>query len=391
MMTEFDEMSARELRIADADLAHIAETEQLTDSELDRITAKVLGRIDLTPLEPEITVRHSKKRRFRVVGALIAAVVAAGALGLGVSGWLNYNKPLMQGFFGSLGDERLAELNLPEPQTFTNGIVNARVEACLRDSVKMLVLITFEGADPEHPINWSKLMDEYCRKTMDPSSEETFGYHEADPIDPLFIYNFQILDEDGEPNGMGGPQVGFGGPLITNLSRGGAGVVPSVKTKKGITCVEYEFQIVNPDFDPESIVLRFENAAQGRLDVTVPVTPRLESAYFENEEGARLTVSPIGFRREPACLIPMLDNSWINVILNRTDGTQTKGYLGSVGTSGGHNVNGRITSINDGRLYEVTDGMEFQYNDPDSYTGFVDVSDVESIEWLDEIYYRVEE
>ena len=48
-------------------------------------------------------------------------------------------------------------------------------------------------------------------------------------------------------------------------------------------------------------------------------------------------------------------------------------------------------SHNDGRLYEVTDGMEFQYNDPDSYTGFVDVSDVESIEWLDETYYRVEE
>lgn len=384
MMTEFDEMSARELRIADADLAHIAETEQLTDSELDRITAKVLGRIDLTPLEPEITVRHSKKRRFRVIGALIAAVVAAGALGLGVSGWLNYNKPLMQGFFGSLGDERLAELNLPEPQTFTNGIVNARVEACLRDSVKMLVLITFEGADPEHPINWSKLMDEYCRKTMDPSSEETFGYHEADPIDPLFIYSDQILDEDGEPTGIGDRP-------IKDIVGGGGGVVPSVKTKKGITCVEYEFDIVNPDFDAESVVLRFENEAQGRLDVTVPVTPRLESAYFENEEGARLTVSPIGFRREPACLIPMLNESWRDLLLNRTDGTQAKGFLSSVSTARGNYVNRRIPSINDGRLYEVTDGMEFQYDDPDSYIGFVDVSDVESIEWLDEIYYRVEE
>ena len=77
MMTEFDEMSARELRIADADLAHIAETEQLTDPELDRITAKVLGRIDLTPLEPEITVRHSKKRRFRVVGPSSRSVASA--------------------------------------------------------------------------------------------------------------------------------------------------------------------------------------------------------------------------------------------------------------------------------------------------------------------------
>lgn len=381
MMTEFDEMTARELRIADADLAHIAETEQLTDSELDRITGKVLGRIDLTPLEPEIAVRHSKKRRFRVIGALIAAVVAAGALGLGVSGWLNYNKPLMQGFFGSLGDERLAELNLPEPQTFTNGIVNARVEACVRDSVKMLVLITFEGADPEHPINWSKLMDENARKTGD--AGDYIG-------DPLFIYNFQILDEDGVPDDIGAPK-DIGGPLITNLSRGGAGVVPSVKTKKGITCVEYEFDIVNPDFDAESVVLRFENEAQGRLDVTVPVTPRLESAYFENEAGERLIVSPIWFRREPACMIPMLNESWRDLLLNRSDGTQAKGFLSFIGTSGGHNVNGRITSINDGRLYEVTDGMEFQYNDPDSYTGFVDVSDVESIEWLDEIYYRVEE
>ena len=376
MMTEFDEMSARELRIADADLAHIAETEQLTDSELDRITAKVLGRIDLTPLEPEIAVRHSKKRRFRVIGALIAAVVAAGALGLGVSGWLNYNKPLMQGFFGSLGDERLAELNLPEPQTFTNGIVNARVEACVRDSVKMLVLITFEGADPEHPINWSKLMDENARKTGD--AGDYIG-------DPLFIYSDQILDEDGEPTGIGDRP-------IKDIVGGGAGEVPSVKTKKGITCVEYEFDIVNPDFDAESVVLRFENEAQGRLDVTVPVTPRLESAYFENEAGERLIVSPIWFRREPACLIPMLNESWRDLLLNRSDGTQAKGFLSFIGTAGGYYVNGeKKLSHNDGRLYEVTDGMEFQYNDPDSYTGFVDVSDVESIEWLDEIYYRVEE
>lgn len=382
MMTEFDEMSARELRIADADLAHIAETEQLTDSELDRITEKVLGRIDLTPLEPEITVRHSKKRRFRVIGALIAAVVAAGALGLGVSGWLNYNKPLMQGFFGSLGDERLAELNLPEPQTFTNGIVNARVEACLRDSVKMLVLITFEGADPEHPINWSKLMNENARKTGD--AGDYFG-------GPLFIYNFQVLDEDGVPDDIGAPK-DIGGPLITNLSRGGAGVVPSVKTKKGITCVEYEFDIVNPDFDAESVVLRFENEAQGRLDVTVPVTPRLESAYFENEAGERLIVSPIWFRREPACLIPMLNESWRDLLLNRTDGTQAKGFLSSVSTAGGNYVNGeKKLSHNDSLFYEVTDGMEFQYDDPDSYTGFVDVSDVESIEWLDDTYCRVEE
>lgn len=376
MMTEFDEMTARELRIADADLAHIAETEQLTDSELDRITEKVLGRIDLTPLEPEITVRHSKKRRFRVIGALIAAVVAVGALGLGVSGWLNYNKPLMQGFFGSLGDERLAELNLPEPQTFTNGIVNARVEACVRDSVKMLVLITFEGADPEHPINWSKLMDENARKTDD--AGDYIG-------DPLFIYSDQILDEDGEPTGIGDRP-------IKDIVGGGAGVVPSVKTKKGITSVEYEFDIVNPDFDAESVVLRFENEAQGRLDVTVPVTPRLESVYFENEAGERLIVSPIWFRREPACLIPMLNESWRDLLLNRSDGTQAKGFLGFIGTAGGYYVNGeKKLSHNDGRLYEVTDGMEFQYNDPDSYTGFVDVSDVESIEWLDEIYYRVEE
>lgn len=376
MMTEFDEMTARELRIADADLAHIAETEQLTDSELDRITEKVLGRIDLTPLEPEIAVRHSKKRRFRVVGALIAAVVAAGALGLGVSCWLNYNKPLMQGFFGSLGDERLAELNLPEPQTFTNGIVNARVEACVRDSVKMLVLITFEGADPEHPINWSKLMDENARKTGD--AGDYIG-------DPLFIYSDQILDEDGEPTGIGDHP-------IKDIVGGGAGVVPSVKTKKGITSVEYEFDIVNPDFDAESVVLRFENEAQGRLDVTVPVTPRLESAYFENEAGERLIVSPIWFRREPACLIPMLNESWRDLLLNRSDGTQAKGFLSFIGTAGGYYVNGeKKLSHNDGRLYEVTDGMELQYDDPDSYTGFVDVSDVESIEWLDEIYYRVEE
>ena len=88
----------------------------------------------------------------------------------------------------------------------------------------------------------------------------------------------------------------------------------------------------------------------------------------------------------------MLNESWRDLLLNRSDGTQAKGFLSFIGTSGGYYVNGeKKLSHNDGRLYEVTDGMDFQYNDPDSYTGFVDVSDVESIEWLDDTYYRVEE
>lgn len=374
MMTEFDEMSARTLRIADAALAHIAETEQLTDAENERITEKVLSRIDLTSVKPEIIMRQRKKQRIRIMGALIAAVTAAGSLGLGVSGWLNYNKPLMQGFFGSLGDERLAELDLPEPQTFTNGIVNAKVEACLRDSLEMIVLITFEGADPENPIDWAKLMDENCR--------ETYQNPEM-PVDPLFIYTDQVLDEDGEP-------AGFGGRPARDIMNASAGVVPSAKAKKGITCVEYQFDIVNPDFDAESVVLRFENAAQGRLEVTVPVPPRLESAYFENEAGARLTVSPFWFQRSPAQLMPMMDDSENNLILNRSDGTRTKGYLSSVSTCGGSSPNKKL-SYNDSRIYEVTDGMDFEYDDPDSYTGLIDVSNVESIEWLDDIYYRVAE
>ena len=50
-----------------------------------------------------------------------------------------------------------------------------------------------------------------------------------------------------------------------------------------------------------------------------------------------------------------------------------------------------LQTNNDSRIYEVTDGMDFEYDDPDSCTGLIDVSNVESVEWLDDIYYRVAE
>lgn len=373
MTHEFDEMSVRALGLANEELRHIAETEQLTDSENERITAMVLDRMNLTPKQPAVTVRHSKKRRLRIAGALIAAVLTVGALGLGVSGWLTYNKPLMQSYFGSVGDKHFAELALSEPQTFTNGIVNATVEASLRDNNMMMVLITFESADPEKPIYWTKLMNQRSERS---DMQET-------PYAPLFIYNWALLDENGEALGtMDNP--------YTDISVAGCGVVSRTDNDKTRTSVEYEINIHNLDFDAESISMRFSSAEQGILDVTVPVMPRLKSAVFENDAGKQITVSPVRFRTSVAQLILPQDDSWHNMILNRMDGTQTACYLPTLSTVASSGEDGKW-SYNESMIHEITEGMEFEYDNPDSYNSFLEISDIASIEWCGETYVRVPE
>lgn len=361
MMQEFDELSARSLETADTALAHIAETEQLTDAENDRIAANVLGRIDLTPVQPAVKITHSKKRRTRLIGAIIAAVLTVGALGIGASGWLTYNKPLMQSYFGSIGDERLAALELPEPQTFSNGIVNATVEVSLRDSNIMRVLMTFESADETKPINWKKLMN-----------------HDDEP----FVYNMKILDENGEP-------VGTEENPITDICFGHGGGLCFEKND-GIASVEYQFNICDPEFDAEAFTVRFENQEQGSLDVTIPVTPCLETALYETAGGRQMTVSPINFRTSVALLTSSLDESWRDLLLNRSDGTQSRGYLNSLSTISYSGPDAKW-SYSESMIYEVTEGMEFVYKDPETYTGFVDISDVDSIEWNGETYIRISE
>lgn len=365
MMHEFDEISAQALGIADSALAHIAETEQLTDEENARIAENVLRRINPAQTHPAPEIRHSKKRRIRIIGVIIAAVLTVGAIGIGVSGWLTYNQPLMQSFFGSLGDERLAELELPEPQTFSNGVVRATVEASLRDSNVMLVLMTFESADENHPLNWAKLMNEEA-------------LHHGEPI---FFYSMNILDENGEP-------VGTVENSAKDIIQSHAGLVACDYKNGKTVSAEYRLNILNPDFDAETVSLRFENQGQGRLDVTVPVTPRLESAVFEAEDGKQMTVSPIWFRTSVG-QHPFLAE-WHDLLLHRTDGTQTRGYLNSLGMQGYSGPEGKW-SYSESMIYEVTEGMEFEYGKPETYNGFLDISDVDSIEWCERIYYRKSE
>ena len=367
MMQEFDELSARSLETADTALAHIAETEQLTDAENDRIAANVLGRIDLTPVQPAVKITHSKKRRTRLIGAIIAAVLTVGALGIGASGWLTYNQPLMQSYFGSIGDERLAALELPEPQTFSNGIVNATVEVSLRDSNIMRVLMTFESADETNPIDWDKLMERNARNQVN---------------DELFYLNVNVLDENGEP-------VGTEENPITDICFGHGGGLCFEKND-GIASVEYQFNICDPEFDAEAFTVRFENQEQGSLDVTIPVTPCLETALFETAGGRQMTVSPIDFRTSVALSTSSLDESWRDLLLNRSDGTQSRGYLNSLSTIS-YSGPDEKWSYSESMIYEVTEGMEFVYKDPETYTGFVDISDVDSIEWNGETYIRISE
>ncbi len=367
MEKKFEELSVRALSLADAELARIAETETLDPEQNLRLTQRVLEKAGI---QPEETVQNAKsvccsKKRIRLLGVLIAAVIAVFALGIGVSGWLTYNKPLMESYFGTIGDERLQELMLPDPQTFSNGIVKATVEASMRDSNIMLVLMTFESADENKPINWAKLMDHEAR------------YHD----DNLFIYSPEILDENGEP--VGTPE----NPAKDVL--GSSGGVFRYENHNTVASAEFRLEIMNPDLDADAITLRFENQGQGSLDVTVPVTPPLESVVFEAENGKQMTLSPIWFRTSVAEFVTSFDDSWHNILLNRSDGTQTKGYLNHLGSRGYHGTDGKW-SYSESMIYEVTEGMEFDRDKPETYNGFLDISNIESVEWHGMIYHRID-
>ena len=150
MNERFENLTAGALRLANDELSHIAETAQLTDAETARImqlAKKKAGFVQQTA-KP---IAH--KKRFRTLGVLIAAAVAAVCATVGVSAYVNRNNEMLHEFFGKEGAAQFSLAELPEPVQYYNDNACITVETVMNDGMQVTVLVS--GTLPDGtPYDW---------------------------------------------------------------------------------------------------------------------------------------------------------------------------------------------------------------------------------------------
>ena len=364
MEKRFENLHVHALDLADAELTHIAQTEQLPAEDTVRLIAKTLKKADIPRKQTDFGSKTLLKtapprKRIRLFGGLLAAAVAIGALGVGVSGWLTYNKPMMEGYFGLEGEARLAAMNLPEQESvISESGVRVTPEAFLWDDHRAIALITFESADASDSIDWLKPMHQ---GSMD-----------------LLYYNCSVLDEDGNVRGVeGNPFTGHGSVMPMS---------ERIAWKKSNECVTAEIEFdVEEGFSADVLTLQFQSETYGRINVPVQVGEKLPTKQFQTDDGMEMYLSPIGFW---ATGMIGAGGGWEELRLHRADGTISNVYLESIGGYGSGSPDGyRAESM--AKVYEVTEGMTFEYRHPETYTAFVNVEDITAIDWSDRHYEPV--
>ena len=362
MEKRFDDLNIRALALADDELTHIAETEQLPPEETVRMIARTLKKADI-PAEKSgqkpLRGKAPARRRIRMIGGLLAAAIACTAMGIGVSGWLNYNKPLMENYFGLEGEARLAAMDLPEQESvISESGVRITPEAFLWDDHRAVALVTFESADEAHPINWMKLLH-------------------GDP-DHVLYYNCSVLNENGDEMGTEAhPFTGYGSVVPSGMS------IAWAKSKYCVTA-EIEFR-VEEGFPGGDLMLQFRNEKYGEIHVPVQAGEKLPVKHLETAAGREMQLSPIGFWAE-GITDTAEDSAWWELTLHRADGTERAVHLDKLAGYEEETPEGYM-GYETAKVYEVTDGMTYDCDNPASYTAFVDVDDITAIDWTE---YRFE-
>ncbi len=358
MEKRFEELNVQAMSLADDELTHIAQTEQLSPEETVRMIARTLKKADIPAeniMQHPLLKKAPPKKRIRMIGGLLAAAIACAAMGIGVSGWLNYNKPLMEKYFGLEGEARLASMNLPEQESVVSESgVRITPEAFLWDDHRAVALVTFESADEAHPINWMKLLH-------------------GDP-DHVLYYNCSVLNENGDEMGTEAhPFTGYGSVVPSGMS------IAWAKSKYCVTA-KIEFN-VEEGFQADDLTLQFRNEKYGEIHVPVRVGEKLPVKHLETAAGREMYLSPIGFWAE-GITETTEDSAWWELTLHRADGTERAVHLDMLAgyeeeTPEGH------TGYETAKVYEVTDGMTYDCDNPASYTAFVDVDGVTAIDWAE--------
>lgn len=368
MEKQFDKLDVSALSTADAALMHIAETERLTAEETVRLIAKTVTKAQpALPKKAAVTAVpdiRPKKRRLRVIGFLAAAVITASALGLSAAGNNRWHKYEMERYFGKDGEARLAAMELPEQETVRTDTMSVSADAFLWDGHRAVCLVTFDSADPDHPIDWLGMMH---------------GDREN-----IFYYSMQLLDEEGQPLATAENPMTDDDPLWHTGS--GAAWARS----KGSITVEYSFLMTGP-MNTDRIVLRFTDDDGTALDVPVQVTPALPAVTMRSESGEELYLSAIGFTAS-ALYMDVTggtdDDALFYLTLTDSTGGTRRAQAEKLG--GGTLPWGGGT-YTDGKLYEITEGMVYDIGKPESFSAFMDVSDVVEAEWMGETYTAVQQ
>ena len=300
----------------------------------------------------------------RRTGVRIAAAAAAcGILAVSVSGYQYFNQPLVTSRFGVLGTVRLEDMVLLGAGDYTNGIVRADVDAVLCDGHTALVLMTFSAVDPAQKINWDYqfqgIREAGCEKDSF-SSALLVAETMQTVADRYWVgWTFQITGE-GDADEMT--------------------LVFDPKHETDFSGSDDPDTHADPRFIGSDV--KYFNDATGGLEITFPITQTVPTLTMQSKSGEILYLS--GYELYADHIF-----NAEGVTLCRGDGTQswaeiTNMSFNMTGSPEGETVFGYA------RLYETFEGVKFKLSDPDSYTGFIDVTDVTSMEVGGVMYYRTE-
>ena len=379
MTKRFEDLHASALSAADAALTHIAETEQLTEEQYSRITARALEKAGITaekqPAQP--VIRHRK--RTKLIGALIAAALSLTVLAGGVGGYMRYNKQLMEKRFGVLGAARLEDLEVPDPGTFTNGTVNATLEGVLCDGKSAMVLITYATVDPEQKIDWDYQL---YRAAVRADAEGRPQAYEAMKNDQAFgneCLETIMLNIPDAPHS----------DTYTMYYEKEETNFPSKEEvkefKKSGGQVEDIYEA--PEFIGSEVPY-FKDLTDG-LEIEIPLIQNVPTVQLRGENGKTVTLSGFElFSKENILEGTGARDSDFSLKIYRNDGSVSE----TCALHGGGSFSSENDLFDYSALYfvEKIDGVKYKANKPDTYIGFTDVTDVSAVELMGVMYTRTE-
>lgn len=331
MEQRFDDLNMQAMALADNELTNIANTLILSDAENAHITALVLKKTGISANTAKPIVHKRRFGRFGII--LAAAVLTIAAMGVTVSGYLRYNQPFVEHHFGVLGSTCLSEMNLPDPVTYSNGVVDLNVEAVLCDGKCAMVLATIKASDEEQQIE-------------------------------------NILNIDDELGSVG-----------QNM-QATYNIVDNQCWASWIIKIDKEYSGEDIIFRFSDDVVTFEKAMQG-IDFPISVLKNVPVLTLKSERGYTMSLS--AFQMYTDRRDAFRDCSFR---LYRSNGTVTECAMPLIASYSGYleQENTHVHSTT-AKVYEVVDGKEYHKDDPSTYNGYLDLSDVTHIEIEGELYY----
>ena len=389
---QFDVLNVQALSLADKELSQIAESASCSGVQTCRILQRTLQKAEIPQTKPMPEPERKKpvlrgKRKLRILAAAAAAAVTAAAAALGVSGRLRYNQQLAEANFGVLGAARLEEMDLPEPVTYTNGLVNATVEAAISDGNNVLVLMTMKAVDPETKIDWKK---------------ELFFSHEKGQPDTAFLHAFPETSLEYEhEKSIHGDECWISMILNINKKEPADSFILEIGKQRELDLPDPELAAKygnSSDFsdlyeDPALIgeTDPVRNRYTGGMEIEIPLAVNTPVYEMTSEDGGTVFLS--GFEMYSDALDfneLFLESNWNGAVKTyRTDGSEMILYAPTAtGRSGGGPdfAWGYLYA----QLYQQLEGKKFSMRKPETFNGLFDITGVTSMELAGVTYYRTE-